>query len=181
MEPSMSKHLLLAVAVAFASTSIGCVAGEDEEFEWTEDDNLVSDGEVGADQELEQMLADGKADGVLTYLAVARLARDAGFPCTGSRIATAVAVAKAESSFRPRITNTVGNTRGIDRGLWQINSYWHPEVSASCALSASCNARAAARISSKGTSWTQWWTWKNNKHAPFMSQARAAQATACAE
>ena len=181
IQPDMSKHLLAAVAVMFASTSIGCVAGEEDEIEWTEEDNIVSDGEVGADQELEQMLADGKADGVLTYLAVARLARNAGFPCTGSRLATAVAVAKAESSFRPTITNTVGNAHGIDRGLWQINSHWHPEVSASCALSASCNARAAARISSKGASWSQWWTWKNNKHVPFMSQARAAQATACAE
>ncbi len=177
----MSKHLLLAVSVMFAATSIGCVAGEEEEFEWSEEDNLVSDGEADADAELEQMLSDGKADGVLTYLAVARLARNAGIPCTGSRIATAVAVAKAESSFRPTITNTAGNAHGIDRGLWQINSYWHPDVSKACALSASCNARAAARISSKGTNWKPWWTWKNRKHVPFMSQATAAQNTACAE
>jgi hypothetical protein len=168
---------------AFVMTAVvGCVAGEgEEEFEWSEEDNIISEDEAGADNELEQAVADGKADGALTYVAVARLAKNAGFPCTGERIATAVAVAKAESSFRPWITNTVGNTRGIDRGLWQINSYWHPEVSASCALSASCNARAAARISSKGASWSQWWTWKNRKHVPFMAQSRSAQATVCAE
>ena len=171
----MSKHVVLALVVMFC----GCVAGE-EEFEWSDEDNVVSDEELAADTELEQAVADGKADGALTYLAVARLAKNAGIACTGSRIATAVAVARAESSFRPTITNTVGNAHGIDRGLWQINSYWHPEVSASCALSASCNARAAARISSKGTSWSQWWTYKNGKHLPYMSQARSAQNTVCA-
>ena len=108
------------------------------------------------------------------------LVKTAGVACTGERIATAVAVAKAESSFRPQITNTVGNTHGIDRGLFQINSYWHPEVSATCALSASCNTRAAVRISRKATRWTEWWTWKNNKHKPFMAPARNAQATVCA-
>jgi len=162
-----------------AWTAIGCVAEEDEEFEWSEEDNVVSDDEAVADAEIEQAVADGKADGALTYLAVAKLAKAAGIPCTGSRIATAVAVARAESSFRPTITNTVGNSHGIDRGLWQINSYWHPEVSASCALSASCNARAAARISSYGKSWSQWWTYKNGKHQPFMSAARSAQASVC--
>ena len=179
----MSKHLLLALAVTFAATSIaGCVADEgDEEFEWSEEDNIVSEDETAADLELEQAVADGKADGALTYVAVARLAKNAGISCTGERIALATAVAKAESGFRPQITNTAGNAHGIDRGLWQINSYWHPEVSKSCALSASCNARAAARISSYGRNWNQWWTWTNRKHVPFMSQARAAQNTVCAE
>src|SRR5215212_5407310 len=112
----MSRAFLLAAVVLFASTAIGCVADEDE-IEWSEEDNMVSDDEVSADQELDTLLADGKADGALTYLAVARLAKAAGIPCSGSRIATAVAVAKAESGFRPTITNTVGNTHGIDRGL----------------------------------------------------------------
>lgn len=173
------KLYLLALALT-ASTAIGCVAGDEDE-PWTDADNEVSADEAGRDSELEQMLADGKADGALTYVAVARLARDAGIPCSGSRIATAVAVAKAESGFRPTITNTAGNAHGIDRGLWQINSYWHPEVSASCALSASCNARAAARISKYSTKWTEWWTYKNSKHLPFMAQARSAQNTVCAE
>lgn len=179
----MFKHVVTALVVMFASTmAVGCVGGEgDEEFEWSEEDNLVSDDELAADHELEQAVADGKADGALTYVAVARLARNAGIACVGDRIALATAVAKAESGFRPTITNTAGNAHGIDRGLWQINSYWHPEVSKSCALSASCNARAAARISSYGRNWNQWWTWKNGKHVPFMSQARAAQRTVCAE
>lgn len=173
------KHFLAAMMLV-ATTVVGCVAG-DEEIAWTDEDNAVSSDEAGADQQLEAMLADGKADGELGYVAVARLARNAGIPCSGSRIALATAVARAESSFRPTITNVIGNTAGTDRGLWQINSHFHPEVSAACALSASCNARAAARISSSGTSWSQWWTYKNGKHLPYMSQARAAQATVCAE
>lgn len=171
--------LFFAAAVLFVMTAVGCVA-EDDVPEWTDEDNVVSADEQSADQELEQMLADGKADGALTYLAVAKLIHAGGVSCYGSRIATAVAVAKAESGFRPTITNTAGNAHGIDRGLWQINSYWHPEVSKDCALSASCNARAAARISTWGRYWSQWWTYKNGKHLPYMSQARAAQDTVCA-
>jgi hypothetical protein len=125
------------------------------------------------------MSEDGKADGALSYQAVARVAKTAGLTCTGERIAIAVAVAKAESGFRPTITNTAGNAHGIDRGLWQINSYWHPNVTAACAFSPSCNARAMVRISSSGTKWSPWWTFKNRKHVPFMSQARAAQAAVC--
>ena len=177
----MKTSLLAVTMLALASLAAGCVGDGEEEIEWTEEDNMVLDGEAEADAELEQMVADGKADGALTYVAVARLARNAGLSCSGSRIAIAVAVAKAESGFRPRITNTAGNAHGIDRGLWQINSYWHPNVSATCAFSPSCNARAMARISSYGTKWSPWWTYKNGKHQPFMAQARSAQATVCAE
>ncbi|MBA3819984.1 MAG: hypothetical protein H0X17_13905 [Deltaproteobacteria bacterium] len=177
------KHRLalpgsFAVIVA-AVVATGCVAGEeelegDENFEVTDDDLVEDDA-------FEQAAGDGKEDGVLTYAAVARLAKHAGLACTGERIAIAVAVAKAESGFRPTITNTVGNAHGIDRGLWQINSYWHPNVSATCAFSPSCNARAMASISSKGTKWSPWWTYVNKKHVPFMPQARAAQSAVCAE
>ena len=177
----MLSKLSLALLVVFGMTAIGCVSDDDDVPEWSDEDNQVSADEQAADAELDQMLNDGKADGALTYLAVARLIHNGGVPCTGTRIATAVAVAKAESGFRPTITNTAGNAHGIDRGLWQINSYWHPEVSAACALSASCNARAAARISTWGRYWTQWWTYKNGKHLPFMAQAKAAQNTVCAE
>jgi hypothetical protein len=165
--------LLSVFALALAA---GCAMDDDEvldgDFEVSEDDTIE-------DTVFEQMTQDGKADGALSYQAVARLAKNAGLSCSGERIALAVAVAKAESGFRPTITNTVGNTHGIDRGLWQVNSHWHPEVSATCALSASCNARAMASISSRGTRWSPWWTYNNGKHRPFMAQSRAAQAAVC--
>ena len=170
----MAKHTILALLTVVC----GCAA-EPLDDDSAEDLSLeVSEEDEALDAEFETTI-DGKADGALGYNAVAQLVVDAGVPCTGERIATAVAVARAESSFRPRITNTVGNAHGIDRGLWQINSYWHPEVSATCALSASCNARAMARISRNATRWTEWWTWKNNRHVQYMASARAAQRHVC--
>ena len=62
---------------------------------------------------------------------------------------TAVAVAWAES--RGDTTAKGYNSNSIDRGLWQINNYWHRDVSDSCAFDAGCNARAALRISSGGS------------------------------
>jgi hypothetical protein len=167
------KLLSVTLVAAFAA---GCAAEAEGEF-----DEEVTDEDLEADAELEGLLGDGKEDSALSYQGVAQLVKNAGVPCTGERIATAVAVAKAESGFRPQITNTVGNAHGIDRGLFQINSYWHPEVSATCALSASCNTRQAVRISRVATRWTEWWTWKNGKHIPFMTSARAAQRSVCGQ
>ena len=173
----MARITQLTTMVALALSFAACATTEDEgpldgDFEVTEDDAVE-------DEVFDQMSEDGKADGALSYQAVARVAKTAGIACTGERIAIAVAVAKAESGFRPTITNTAGNTHGIDRGLWQINSYWHPNVTAACAFSPSCNARAMVRISSTGTKWSPWWTFVNGKHRPFMAQARAAQAAVC--
>ena len=151
----------------------------------TDDDDVdpadyeVTEEDLAEDDAFNTLANDSKADAALTYTAVAKLAKAAGVACSGDRIAIAVAVAKAESGFRPDATNTAGNAHGIDRGLWQVNSYWHPEVSKTCALSPSCNARAMYNISKKGTYWKPWWTYVNGKHAPFMSQARAAQQAVC--
>lgn len=45
----------------------------------------------------------------------------------------AVRVAKAESGLNPKATNT-NKDGSIDRGIYQINSKWHPEVSESQAF-----------------------------------------------
>jgi hypothetical protein len=165
--------------LALLSLSLFTGACATDEMEIDGEDLDVSEEDAMDDEVFGQMSEDGKADGALGYQAVALVAKNAGLACTGERIALAVAVAKAESGFRPTITNTAGNAHGIDRGLWQINSYWHPNVTAACAFSPSCNARAMARISSNGTKWSPWWTYKNGKHRPFMTQARAAQAAVC--
>jgi hypothetical protein len=174
----MTRAPFLAVVFVFTAAAVGCVAGDDE-LEISDDDLVVSAEDEAEDAAFDAALADGKADAALSYNAVAQLAKNAGLSCSGDRIAIAVAVAKAESGFRPRITNTVGNTRGVDRGLWQINSYWHPNVSDACAFSPSCNARAMARISSMGSNWRPWWTFVHGKHQPFMSQSRAAKRAVC--
>ncbi len=171
----MNRKLLLACfAIGFVAS---CASSEDDDA--PEGDLTVSAGDTAADTAVDQAVTDDKADSGLSYLAVAKVAQDAGVSCSYDRIATAVAIAKAESGFKSTATNTVGNAHGIDRGLWQVNSYWHPEVSVACAFSPSCNARAMYRISSHGKTWSAWWTYNNGKHLPFMAKARAAAAAIC--
>ncbi|WP_052685006.1 FG-GAP-like repeat-containing protein [Lentzea aerocolonigenes] len=99
--------------------------------------------------------------------------RTAGF--TGEKLVVAVAVGMAESRCDPsaRYVNSDSHN-SVDRGLWQINDYWHPEVSDSCAYNAACNAREAYRISDQGTDWTPWSTYKSGRYKSFVDDARAA-------
>jgi Lysozyme like domain len=107
----------------------------------------------------------------------AEVARNAGF--SGDPLVTAIAVAMAESSCDPDATNTNGPTAGcpngsVDRGLWQINSCYHSEVSAACAFDPQCNADAAYRISSGGSDWTQWSTYNSGAYRQYLDDAAAA-------
>src|SRR3712207_2365011 len=107
----------------------------------------------------------------------ASVASRAGF--TGDRLVTAVAVGMGESSCRADAQNANGPTKGcpngsVDRGLWQINSCWHPSVSKSCAYDAQCNANAAYRISSGGTNWKPWVAYTNGRYEDYLDDARAA-------
>lgn len=89
---------------------------------------------------------------------IANVASGAGF--RGDGLVKAIAVALAESGGNERATNTNTDTyRSVDRGLWQINSHWHPEVSAAQAFNPATAARHALRISKGGTDWSQWSTW----------------------
>ncbi len=107
----------------------------------------------------------------------ASVASRAGF--SGDRLVTAVAVGMGESSCRPDAQNANGPTKGcpngsVDRGLWQINSCWHPSVSKSCAYDAQCNANAAYRISAKGTNFKPWVAYTNGSYRNHLEAARAA-------
>ncbi len=109
----------------------------------------------------------------------ATVASRAGF--SGERLVTAVAVGMGESSCRPDAQNPNGPTKGcpngsVDRGLWQINSCWHPSVSKSCAYDAQCNANAAHRISAKGTNFKPWVAYTNGSYRNHLEAARAAVA-----
>jgi hypothetical protein len=87
----------------------------------------------------------------------------------------AVAICLAESGGNPHATNVNSDSHhSVDRGLWQINNYWHSEVSDTCAFSASCNAKAAKRISSDGSNWTPWATYNGGAYKRHMSEAQAA-------
>lgn len=94
------------------------------------------------------------------------LCRSVGF--TEAQIPMAVAIALAESGGDPLATNQAGNTPpSTDRGLWQINSYWHNEVSDHCAFDPVCCAREALRISG-GANWSQWSTFGNGAYKQFL-------------
>jgi hypothetical protein len=106
----------------------------------------------------------------------AQVSYTAGF--RDERLVTAVAVALAESSCNPAATNPNPPppqcAASIDRGLFQINSCYHPEVTLTCALDAQCNANAAYRISSGGTSWTPWSVYTSGRYRSFLAEATAA-------
>jgi hypothetical protein len=107
----------------------------------------------------------------------AKVALRAGF--SGDRLVTAVAVGMGESACRPDAQNSNGPTKGcpngsVDRGLWQINSCWHPSVSKSCAYDAQCNANAAYRISARGTNFKPWAAYTNGSYRNHLNAARAA-------
>lgn len=78
----------------------------------------------------------------------------AGF--SGHALDTIVAIAMGESGLRPDATNTAGNSAGVDRGIVQINSAYHPEVSDACAFDPECAFQQAYRISSSGARFTPW-------------------------
>lgn len=60
---------------------------------------------------------------------------------------TLIALADCESDFRPDVRGVVDNR---DRGLYQINSRWHPEVSDDCAFDLVCATRWTAEMIRKG-------------------------------
>jgi hypothetical protein len=58
-----------------------------------------------------------------------------------------------------------------DRGLWQINDHWHPDVSDSCAYNKTCNAQNAYIISSSGTNFSLWTTFQQKMYVKFLDIA----------
>jgi hypothetical protein len=104
---------------------------------------------------------------VLTLRELRALSRDVGF----RRPKVAAAIAMAESSGVVRAVNRNPLRKpdySVDRGLFQINSYWHPEVRKSCAFDARCNAEEAYRISDGGRDWRQWTTWHSGAYKAYL-------------
>lgn len=104
----------------------------------------------------------------------AQVGDQAGFP-RGERLVVAVAIGLAESRCHSAaIHRNKGRSCSVDRGLWQINGCSHPEVSVGCAFQARCNAKAAYRISARGTNFRPWATYGSGQYRRFMATARAA-------
>lgn len=121
-------------------------------------------------------------ENTVTPLQAAQLWRDAGG--TRASCATAIAIATAESSLNCEAYNINpaknGRPQTIDRGLFQINSFYHADVDRNCAYDCVCNVREAFRISRKGNNWTPWTTFKNNLHSPYLPKAAEVCARAYA-
>ena len=97
---------------------------------------------------------------------------------------TVIAVGWAESRGN---TNAVGVVTALrpdgtplpwhgsrDRGVYQINSYFHPEVSDACAFGLACATQETYRISSAGRNMQPWNTFRTGAHVPFMADASVA-------
>lgn len=111
---------------------------------------------------------------------VAQLAKGAGIPAR--QIATAVAIAAAESNLNPAARGDVGiQTRvwGPSIGLWQIRSLKADTGTgrtrdARRLTDPAFNARAMARISNYGSDWSPWSTYKNGAYKRELAYAQVA-------
>jgi hypothetical protein len=103
---------------------------------------------------------------------VAQAAKDAGF--TGNDLVIAIAVAKAESGWKPGINNAGLNSDGsTDYGLWQVNSGAHPNlIKQGNWRNPASNARMARSIWSGCKCWRPWASYNAGKHQKFMAEAR---------
>lgn len=83
------------------------------------------------------------------------------------------AIVMAESGGDPNAVH-VNADGSRDRGLFQINSAAHPDVSDACAFDPVCSANAAMRIQ-KGSSLSAWSTWTNGSAAQQLPAVEQAQ------
>ena len=112
---------------------------------------------------------------MLNPVHVAQVAAAAGF--TGEDLTLAVAIASAESSHRPHLTNqNTDSHRSVDYGLWQINGYYHPDKMAMGDWGNPWdNAKMAYAVwSESGGSWKPWVTFNKGRHQQFMATASEA-------
>ncbi len=106
---------------------------------------------------------------------VAQISYDAGF--RGDGLVKAIAIGWAESSFIPDNFNVHDNTPpSRDRGLWEINDFYHKEVSDACAYDPACAAGQVYRISKGGKDWHEWTTYLGDRYNYELPYAQAAAA-----
>ena len=111
-------------------------------------------------------------------LAVA--AAQAGFTSQGLRLAVAVGLAESGGNPTARGPNppTPGCPAGsTDRGAWQLNDCYHPEVADACADDLACAARETYRISAGGSDWREWTTYTSGAYRAQLAAAGQAITT----
>jgi hypothetical protein len=110
-------------------------------------------------------------------------AAQAGF--TGQGLRLAIAVGLAESGGNPTARNpdppTLGCPKGsLDRGGWQLNDCYHPEVTDACADDLVCAASETYRISVRGSDWRAWTTYTSGAYQAQLGAADQALAALAA-
>lgn len=112
--------------------------------------------------------------GRLTADQILQFAANAGF--AGESLVDAVAIALAESSGNPKAHGDVGIGEG-SFGLWQVNSYYHPEFGPDFTklFDPQTNANAAFSIYvAAGSRFSPWSTFKNGAYLAHLDAAQAA-------
>lgn len=105
--------------------------------------------------------------GALSFAQLRALAAAALPAASSQALDTAAAIALAESAGRPGAVSSTG-----DYGLWQINHRAHPNYDTGRLLAEPAyNARAMAEISSGGTNWAPWVTFKTGAYKRFLPAA----------
>lgn len=99
------------------------------------------------------------------------LASQAGLSGNAVKIAAAIAMAESGGNTQAYNPETAAGTpvgHG-SRGLWQIYGYAHPQYDSSAMFDPVQNSRAMFAISSGGTNWNPWSTYKNGQYKAYLS------------
>src|SRR6266540_3061930 len=120
---------------------------------------------------------------VLLAAAIGAAAGDEGIGLVGEGEGGAVGL--AESGGNPAATRPNPPTPGcpggsVDRGPWQLNDCYHPEVPDRCAYQLACAAAATYRISADGTDWTTWTSFSTGAYQAELDTADKAVAALAA-
>jgi hypothetical protein len=106
--------------------------------------------------------------GVQCAKSIALVWHSGGGDAATCQLAVSVALAESGGDAHVQGPNSDGS---IDRGLWQLNSRWHPEVADSCAYDPECNCKQTLRISKQGTDFSTWVTYQQGINSKFLSIA----------
>lgn len=112
----------------------------------------------------------------LTDGQIAQLAVSAGVAGSLNAIATATAIAIAESGGDPLKHNPGNGTTDKEDsyGLWQINILAHPNYNKAQLYTPSYNASAMNDISNGGANWNPWGTYTSGAYKQYMGRGNAA-------
>lgn len=104
---------------------------------------------------------------------IASICYDAGFRL--NRLVMAVTIALAESQGYDHAHHMYFNKAGEivyeDRGMWELHSYWHKEVSDECAYNPACAAKEVYRITKGGREWGQWASFTSDVYKNYRQKA----------